>query len=78
MKKISAIIHTLNEEKNIRGCLECLKWADEIIVIDMYSDDRTAEICKEYDAAIYNFERTGGYVEPARNSHWKMQPATGY
>ena len=64
--KISAIIHTLNEEKNIRGCLECLKWADEIIVIDMYSDDRTTEICREFNTVVYNFERTGGYVEPAR------------
>ncbi|HXK49602.1 MAG TPA: glycosyltransferase family 2 protein [Clostridiales bacterium] len=64
--KISAVIHTLNEEKNIRGCLECLKWADEIVVIDMYSDDRTTDICREYNASVYNFERTGGYVEPAR------------
>ncbi len=62
---ISVIIHTFNEEKNIRNCLETVKWADEIIIVDMYSDDRTIEIAKEYTDKIYFFDRVG-YVEPAR------------
>jgi glycosyltransferase involved in cell wall biosynthesis len=62
---ISVLINTFNEEKNIRNCLETVKWADEIIVVDMYSDDRTVEIAKEYTDKIYFFERVG-YVEPAR------------
>ena len=32
--RISATIITLNEEKNIRECLESLSWADEIVVLD--------------------------------------------
>jgi glycosyltransferase involved in cell wall biosynthesis len=63
--KISVIINTFNEERNIRNCLETVKWADEIIVVDMYSDDKTVEIAKEYTDKIYFFERMG-YVEPAR------------
>lgn len=62
---ISVLIHTFNEERNIRNCLETVKWADEIIIVDMYSDDKTVEIAKEYTDKIYFFERVG-YVEPAR------------
>ncbi|PIQ24557.1 hypothetical protein COW36_11105 [bacterium (Candidatus Blackallbacteria) CG17_big_fil_post_rev_8_21_14_2_50_48_46] len=49
---ISVVIHTKNEEKNIRTCLESVTWADELLVIDMYSDDTTCEIAREYGAKI--------------------------
>lgn len=46
---ISAVIITLNEEKNIGRCLESLKnVADEILVVDSFSTDTTAEICESY------------------------------
>ncbi|MCU0639593.1 MAG: glycosyltransferase family 2 protein [Candidatus Krumholzibacteria bacterium] len=64
--RISAVVHTLNEENNIEACLKCLRWTDEIIVVDMRSDDGTLEICKKYTDRIYSFDRTGGFVEPAR------------
>ena len=64
-KPVSVLIHTLNEEKNIRNCLETVKWADEIIVVDMYSEDRTVEIAREYTDKIFSFERLG-YADPAR------------
>lgn len=73
--KISAIVHTLNEEKNIEACLKCLVWVDEIIIIDMYSDDKTVEICKRYTTNIFSFERSGGIVEPARE--FALTKATG-
>lgn len=63
--KISVLINTLNEEGNIKNCLESVKWADEIILVDMYSEDRTVEIAKEYTEKIYYHDRMG-YVEPAR------------
>jgi glycosyltransferase involved in cell wall biosynthesis len=56
---ISVLINTFNEEKNIRKCLETVKWADEIIIVDMYSDDKTVEIAKEYTDKIFYFERMG-------------------
>lgn len=62
---ISAVVHTLNEEENIRNCLECLRWADEIIVVDMYSEDKTLEIARQYTDKIFMHERCR-YVEPAR------------
>ncbi len=52
-QKLSVTIITHNEENNIRDCLESVKWADEIIVIDSESNDRTVEICKSYTNKVY-------------------------
>lgn len=49
MAKISAVVITKNEEKNIRRCLDSLGFADEIIIVDSGSGDKTREICMEYE-----------------------------
>lgn len=66
MPKITAVIHTLNEEDNIRSCLESVKWVDEIVIIDMYSYDKTVDICREYTERVYFYEQVG-FADPARN-----------
>jgi glycosyltransferase involved in cell wall biosynthesis len=43
---ISIIVLTKNEERNILDCLETVDWADEVIIVDDYSDDRTTEIAE--------------------------------
>ncbi len=54
MEKITAVILTFNEEKNIDRCLRSLqKVADEIIVVDSYSTDRTKEICEAYPSVRF-------------------------
>ncbi|MFQ5645795.1 MAG: glycosyltransferase family 2 protein [bacterium] len=50
--KVSAAIITFNEEVKIRDCLESVTWADEIVVVDSRSADRTVEICREYTDKI--------------------------
>ncbi|MEM8846589.1 MAG: glycosyltransferase family 2 protein [Bacteroidota bacterium] len=45
---ISALLITLNEEKNIEEVLENLSFADEIIVVDSYSTDKTVQKIKEH------------------------------
>lgn len=62
---VSVLVHTLNEEKNIRHCLETVKWASEIVIIDMYSDDKTTEIASEYTDKIFYHERMD-FADPAR------------
>ncbi len=52
MKKITAIIPTLNEEDNIVKAIESVQFADEIIVIDSYSTDKTIELAKNYEVRI--------------------------
>jgi len=64
--KISAVVNTLNEEVNIADCLESLAWVDEIVVVDMESDDKTKDIAYRYTKNVFNHKRVG-YVEPARN-----------
>lgn len=65
--KISVVINTLNEEKNISRAIASVKdFADEIIVVDMESDDHTREIAKKLGAKVFTHKKTG-YVEPARN-----------
>lgn len=50
---LSVAIITLNEERNIRACLESVKWADEIVVCDSGSSDRTLAIADEYGARTF-------------------------
>jgi len=46
--KISVTIRTFNEEKNIRECLESVKWADELVLVDSQSTDKTVAIAREF------------------------------
>ncbi len=50
---IAAVIITKDEEKNIAACLESVQWADERIVVDAESRDRTVEIAKQHAANVY-------------------------
>ncbi len=54
MIKISAVIITHNEEQNIAKCIESVKdVVDEIVVVDSYSDDKTADVAATYGAKIF-------------------------
>lgn len=52
-KSLSVVIPTYNCESKIRKCLESVKWADEIIIVDMFSTDRTIDIVKKYATKIF-------------------------
>lgn len=56
---LSVVIITHNEEDNIRDCLESVKWADEIVVVDSFSTDKTVEIAREYTDKIIQREWDG-------------------
>jgi len=58
-EKVSAIIITLNEEQALPKCLESLSFADEMLVIDSGSEDRTVEIAKQYDARVIHQDWLG-------------------
>jgi glycosyltransferase involved in cell wall biosynthesis len=72
---ITAVLITLNEEHNLDFCLRSLRpWCDEIIVVDMLSEDRTPEIAARYADLVIPHERIeafdqarGAGIERARN-----------
>jgi len=73
VEKLTVIVTTYNEEANIRDCLESVKWADEVVVVDSFSTDRTQEIAREYTDQLREHE----YVNPAAQKNWIIPQATG-
>lgn len=71
---LSVAIITHNEENNIRAALESVRWADEIVVVDSGSTDRTQEICREYTDKIYSFEWHGFSEQKNRAVSFTTQP----
>jgi glycosyltransferase involved in cell wall biosynthesis len=61
MKKISVTVISKNEEKNISDCLKSVDWADEIIVVDSESTDKTVELAKQFTDKVFT-RKWEGYV----------------
>lgn len=65
-QSITAVINTLNEEKNIGRAIKSVEWADEVLVCDMHSDDNTVLVARKLGAKVISHSRVN-FVEPARN-----------
>ena len=66
---VSIFIQTLNEEKNLKMCLESVNWSDDIVVLDSYSTDKTEHIAKEYNCRFYQRKYDGR----ANNQNWAVE-----
>jgi glycosyltransferase involved in cell wall biosynthesis len=64
---ISVLILTKNEEKDLPGCLNSLKWCDDIHVFDSFSDDRTVSIAKSSGASVRQ-RHFDGYATQRNNA----------
>ncbi|MBI5662174.1 MULTISPECIES: glycosyltransferase family 2 protein [Ignavibacterium] len=62
MNKISVILITKNEARNIYECLQSVSWADEIIVVDSGSSDDTLSIAKQFTDKVF-FNEWKGFAE---------------
>lgn len=69
---LTAVIITLNEEHNVLRCLESLEWAEEVIVVDSGSTDRTCEIAKSKGAKVFH-HAWEGY---GQQKNWAMSQAS--
>ena len=73
---ISVVILAKNEEKIIANCLESVKWADEVIIVDGISTDRTVEIAESYGAKVVPHKFEGDFGQERNigidnsNSDW--------
>ena len=56
---LSAVITTYNNADTLRSCLDSVKWADEIVVLDSHSTDATRDIAADYSARIIQHEFLG-------------------
>ena len=68
---LSVIVPTYNEEANLRDCLDSVRFADEILVVDSFSTDRTLEIARQMGVRILEHE----YVYSARQKNWAIPQA---
>lgn len=66
---VTVIIPTRNEEKNIHDCLQSIKWADEVYVVDSQSTDRTCAISEELGAKVAQFYYDGGWP---KKKNWAL------
>jgi len=65
---VSAIVVCYNEEERIEACLESLRWCDEIVVVDSFSTDHTAEICRRYTERFIQ-RKWAGYRDQKAFAH---------
>jgi glycosyltransferase involved in cell wall biosynthesis len=69
---LTVIVPTFNEERNIEACLSSIRWADEILVVDSFSTDRTLEIARPLSTRVLQHE----YVYSAAQKNWAIPQAT--
>ena len=77
MIPISAIVLTKNEEKNLPDCLACLTWANEILVVDSFSTDRTMEIAERLATRVVqhpfsNFAAQRNFAQSQAKNDWVL------
>lgn len=59
MSRLSVIVITRDEEENIERCLQSVTWADELVVVDSGSTDRTVELARRFTDRVYDTEWRG-------------------
>jgi len=59
LPKLSAVVIVYNSEKCLRRCLESVAWADEIVVVDSFSQDDTKRIASDFTEKIYDVKWEG-------------------
>lgn len=60
MSKVSVYVIAYNDEPNMRACLESVAgWADELIVVDSHSTDKTAAVAQEFTDKVYQVDFKG-------------------
>ena len=78
-ERLAAVILTKNEEDKIARSLDSIRWADEVIVVDGESQDRTVAICQRYGAKVIVHPFSGNFGEErnlgadAAASEWVIQ-----
>jgi len=71
--RVSIVVITLDEEDHLRRCLESVAWADEIVVVDAESHDKTVQIAREFTDRVISRPWAGF----ATQKNFAVEQATG-
>jgi glycosyltransferase involved in cell wall biosynthesis len=74
---VTAIILTRNEAENLPACIDTVRWADEILVVDALSTDNTAEIAESLGARVVrhrfeNFAAQRNFAQQEARHDWVL------
>ena len=69
---VSILLPTYNVVSIVEQTLQSICWADEILVVDSFSNDGTLELCRQYGARIIQHE----YINSARQKNWAVAQCT--
>ncbi len=67
---ISVLVPVRDEAANIVGCIDSVRWADEIVVVDSGSSDGTIELAKGHGAKVVQFQWNGKYP---KKKNWSLE-----
>lgn len=65
-EKLSVILIVKNEAERIRSCLDSVKWADEIVILDSGSTDATVSLCQKYTSRVMQTDWPGFGIQKQR------------
>jgi len=71
MQALSVIITTFNEARNIQAVLDSVSWAEEVMVVDSFSEDETVALARQRGARVHQRKYTG----PADQKNWAIPKA---
>ena len=69
---LSVLVPTKNEIANVRACIESVRWADEVVVVDSGSTDGTVEVARKAADRVLEHE----YVNSAAQKNWALPQLT--
>ena len=78
-EQLTVLLLTKNEEAKLARCLESVRWADEVVVVDGQSTDRTRDIARQYGATVIERPFSGSFAEErnaglaAATGDWVLQ-----
>jgi len=67
---ITVIIPVRNEQVNIVECLQSVRWADHVFVVDSHSSDQTAKLAEAHGATVVQFDYDGGWP---KKKNWALR-----
>ncbi len=69
MTNVSVMVPVKNEELNIGACLQSVRWADEVFVVDSQSTDQTVKLAEDAGARVMQFHYQGG----PKKKNWSLE-----